>query len=332
MTEHPGSASNPVPARPSPESVELLRRTAGARRMQESARARGPRLHLFRLVFSVAGLFARLPKGVTARWARYGVRGRLVTADNADPGRGIVLWLHGGGFISGSPKVHQGLGAEYSRACGLPVFLPRYRLAPEHPFPAAADDVLAAYRALLDAGFAADTIRVGGDSSGGALAVGLLGDLGRAGLPLPAAVVLLSPVLDLTVAHARACDAAAPDPWSSPDFIERTVRAYAGQTPLSHPRLDLLAADLLAAGAGPDRRHRVPRRRGRALRRPAARRRRPVCGPGLARPGARLSRHRHGQGPRGQGRPRLRRRISAVRGGNDGVICAVRDLGTLGER
>lgn len=114
---------------------------------------------------------------------------------------------------------------------------------PQHPFPAA-DDVLAAYRCLLRQGFPAERLRVAGMSSGGGLVAGLLGDLGREGLPMPAAVLLVSPVLQLSAESAQRRDAHSPDPATSPNFIERTNKTYAADTPLSHPRLDYLAADM----------------------------------------------------------------------------------------
>ena len=203
-------------------------------------------MRVMRVLLGATAFIARPPKGGTARAVRYGqrVRGRLVTARNADPANGILLWIHGGGLISGSPRLDQGLAGLYSERSGLPVFVPRYRLAPEHPFPAAADDVLDAYIALLHQGYPADRIRVGGISAGGVLVTGLLGDLGRGGLPMPAGALLVSALLDLSAESARRCDAANPDPCCSPAFIERTSKAYTGDTPLSHPRLEVLGTDM----------------------------------------------------------------------------------------
>ncbi|MGH3762148.1 alpha/beta hydrolase [Actinophytocola sp.] len=139
---------------------------------------------MLRLSTLLAGRAWWSPKG--ARAVRYGAaRGRLVST--SDSGDGVLLWVHGGAFVSGSPRVDQWLAAKYGALAGIPAFVPRYRLAPEHPFPAAADDVLGAYDALLARGFAAETIRVAGISSGGALVAGLLGDLVREGLPMPGA-------------------------------------------------------------------------------------------------------------------------------------------------
>ncbi|MGH3878739.1 MAG: alpha/beta hydrolase [Actinophytocola sp.] len=156
----------------------------------------------------------------------------------------MLLWVHGGGFVAGTPRMDQHGAAGYGKQIGIPAFVPRYRRAPEHTFPAASDDVLAAYKGLLSEGFAAPDIRMAGISAGGALVAGLLGDIDREGLPMPGAVLLLSPVLDLTAATIRRTDATTRDPMLSPDFIERTNLVYANGTPFTHPRLDILGADM----------------------------------------------------------------------------------------
>lgn len=115
------------------------------------------------------------------------------------PGAGpVILYFHGGAFVFGAPETHKGLVARLSQLAGMPVVLPRYRLAPEHPFPAAIEDARAAYEALLARGVAAERIVLGGDSAGGGLALALLGDLCARGVPRPAASFAFSPVTDLT--------------------------------------------------------------------------------------------------------------------------------------
>jgi epsilon-lactone hydrolase len=244
MSEFTAFAASPIPAEPSEESVRLLKRVAHNRRVSERVRPSGLSLRLLRLTMGIATL-AGPPKGATVRDMTYGkARGRLVVGPGADFDNGVLFWVHGGAFVSGSPKVEQGLAARLSELSGLPAFLPYYRLAPEHPFPAAADDVLDAYLALLHEGFAADKIRVVALSAGGALVVGLLGDLVRGGLPRPARVLLMSPMLDLSVESARACDVINPDPFISPEAIARTNQAYLAGASLSDPRLDLFGADM----------------------------------------------------------------------------------------
>jgi len=110
----------------------------------------------------------------------------------------LILFLHGGAFIMGSPATHQTLAAALSARCAVPVLLPDYRLAPENPFPAGLDDCVDVYRSLREAGLASSRIVLAGDSAGGALALGLLQRIAAEGLGQPAGTVLFSPVTDLT--------------------------------------------------------------------------------------------------------------------------------------
>lgn len=119
----------------------------------------------------------------------------------ADP-EAALLYLHGGAFIAGSAHGYRSLAAELARAGGLTSWSVDYRLAPEHPFPAAVDDCVAAYRALLARGLAPSRIVLAGDSAGGGLVLSTLLALRDAGDPLPAAAILLSPFANL------ACDGA----------------------------------------------------------------------------------------------------------------------------
>jgi acetyl esterase/lipase len=123
-----------------------------------------------------------------------GVRTETLTPANADE-KGAVLYIHGGAFLAGSPVTHRALTWRLADALGVPVYAVDYRLAPEHRFPAALDDIVAAYRALLERGVS--KIWVGGDSAGGNLTLTLTLKLKALGLPLPAALVCLSPVTDL---------------------------------------------------------------------------------------------------------------------------------------
>ncbi|MCU0763280.1 MAG: alpha/beta hydrolase fold domain-containing protein [Hydrogenophaga sp.] len=123
--------------------------------------------------------------GVPGEWRRHG---------DAPPVRaGHVLYLHGGAYCVGSAATHRALTARLAQGTGLPVFAANYRLAPEHPFPAALDDALAVYRALRAQG----PVVVGGDSAGGGLALSLTLALREAGEPLPDALLLLSPLADM---------------------------------------------------------------------------------------------------------------------------------------
>lgn len=141
----------------------------------------------------------RLPPGARIRSTRLSA----VPAEHVElPGlysRRVLLYLHGGGYTIGSPRTHRALVAHLAAAAGRPAFTLDYRLAPEHPFPAAVDDAEAAYRALLRLGFGTTDIAVAGDSAGGGLAVALALRLRDRGVPLPACLALISPWTDLTL-------------------------------------------------------------------------------------------------------------------------------------
>ena len=113
-----------------------------------------------------------------------------------------LLYFHGGGYVLGASPGHRDLAAALAEMADLAVYLVDYRLAPEHPFPAAVDDALQAYQWLLEQGFEPNQIILGGDSAGGGLAVSTLLNLKNLGLAAPAAAMLLSPWLDLSLSGA----------------------------------------------------------------------------------------------------------------------------------
>lgn len=133
-----------------------------------------------------------MPRGVTVQPLSLGSR----PAELVSPGTGAeaeaVLYLHGGGYTVGSPATHRSLAAHLSRAARRPVYLLDYRLAPEHPCPAAVDDALAAYEALTGV-FGHRSVALAGDSSGGGIALATAQQLIARGAPAPAALALLSP-------------------------------------------------------------------------------------------------------------------------------------------
>lgn len=114
------------------------------------------------------------------------------------PAEHTIFYLHGGGYVSCSPATHRPITAALARLTPARVFAPDYRLAPEHPWPAALDDATSAYRWLLDSGIAPGSIALAGDSAGGGLALAVLLRLRDRQLPLPGCAVLLSPWTDLT--------------------------------------------------------------------------------------------------------------------------------------
>jgi acetyl esterase/lipase len=112
-----------------------------------------------------------------------------------------ILYLHGGGYCTGSPRTHRAITGHLAVACAARVFVADYRLAPEHPHPAAVDDAVAACRGLLDEGVVPGHLVIAGDSAGGGLTVATALRLRELGLPQPRALVLFSPWIDLTLAH-----------------------------------------------------------------------------------------------------------------------------------
>lgn len=162
---------------------------------------------------------------------------------SAEPGR-VVLYLHGGGYVIGSPRSHRHLAAAIASAAGASALLLDYRLAPEHPYPAAVDDATAAYRWLLDQAIAPARIVIAGDSAGGGLTVATLLALREAGVPLPAGGVCISPWVDLTCGAASYATKAAADPIVRRDGVEQMARDYLGATPPRTPLASPLFADL----------------------------------------------------------------------------------------
>jgi monoterpene epsilon-lactone hydrolase len=174
-----------------------------------------------------------------------GVAAHWLDAPGVDAGR-VLMFLHGGGFEFGSVRSDGELAARLGRAGGMRVLFPEYRLAPEHHFPAAIDDVVAAYRWLrVDQGLPASSIAVAGDSAGGGLAVALLVAIRDAGEALPAAAVLMSPTVDLTSSGASMTERVDQDPISTPALLRQFASDYlAGadpRTPLASPLFASLA-------------------------------------------------------------------------------------------
>jgi acetyl esterase/lipase len=140
----------------------------------------------------------------------------------------VLLYLHGGAYLVGSCRTHRQLVSHIARAAGINALVPDYRLAPEHPFPAGIDDAVGVYRALLEAGYSAQDIFIAGDSAGGGLTVATLLSLRHAAMPMPAAVVLLSPFLDVTASGESATTRAEQDPWFDAKDMHIVADNYCG--------------------------------------------------------------------------------------------------------
>ena len=159
-------------------------------------------------------------------------------------GHAVLLYLHGGGYVIGSPRSHRHLAAALARAGGTRALLLDYRLAPEHPFPAALDDAVAAYGWLLAQGVDARRVVVAGDSAGGGLTVATLLALRDRALPLPAGAVCISPWVDLTCGGATYVSKAAVDPIVTRDGVAMMAKAYVGAGDPKAPLVSPLFADL----------------------------------------------------------------------------------------
>jgi len=171
--------------------------------------------------------------GVSAEWT---------AAPGARSDRALV-YLHGGGYCLGSIATHRALVARIARETGLRVLSVGYRLAPEHPHPAAIEDAVAAYRFVLGEGVAPAHVAFAGDSAGGGLVVAALLAARAAGLPLPAAGACLSPWLDLTLSGGSLQSKAPEDPVLTPEDLRLFADAYAGREP-GAPGASPLFADL----------------------------------------------------------------------------------------
>lgn len=172
-----------------------------------------------------------------------GVPALLVRAAGADPGA-VIQWTHSGGYCFGSAAGYRSFGAGLSAASGASVLVLDYRLAPEHPYPAALDDATAAYRWLLAQGHRPEQIVVGGDSAGGGLALATLLALLDAGDPMPAAGVAVCPFADFTLSGESMKARADVDPIASAAMLGLLGALYAGDVPAEHRYLSPALADL----------------------------------------------------------------------------------------
>ena len=193
--------------------------------------------------------FARLPADVRCRPVRVeGVPAEWIEAPGTDAGTpgaspGALLYLHGGAFALGSIGIFREWVARLARATSTPALLIDYRLAPEHPYPAALEDATAAYLWLLREGIAPSEIILAGDSAGGGLALSTLVGLRDAGRPLPAGAVCISPWTDLALTGSSIQDKACVDPILTPGGLETYAGYYAGTVKRTDPLLSPLYAD-----------------------------------------------------------------------------------------
>ncbi len=193
--------------------------------------------------------FARLmsampvPDGIRVHDTWLGGRPALRVAPDAEAGPGTLLYLHGGSHVVGSPRTALGLTAGLVVRTGITSISLDYRLAPEHPFPADVQDVVASYRELLEQGHAPGSIAFAGDSAGGGLTITGALAARDAGLPVPAAIVAFSPGLDATRTGASMVTKAEADPLLDRASLDRLSRFYVAD----HDRRDPLLSPAVTA-------------------------------------------------------------------------------------
>lgn len=190
-------------------------------------------------------LLAGLPADPDLAYTRTDLAGVPTLHVNSGPAdAGALLYLHGGAYIAGSTQGYRGLVAEIGKVLGLAAFAPDYRLAPEAPFPAAVDDAVAAYGALLAQGIPASRIVIAGDSAGGGLTLATLVKLRADGAPLPAAGFLISPWADLSCSVGTMETKAAEDPSLDQAGLWQSAAHYLAGQDAAHPLASPVNADL----------------------------------------------------------------------------------------
>jgi acetyl esterase/lipase len=185
-----------------------------------------------------------LPADVTVTEAALdGVPTAEITVDEIEP-RHVVLYFHGGVYVIGDAFLAADLASQVGRRTGAKVISVDYRLAPEHPYPAAVDDALAAYEALLRNGTAPSDIAFAGESAGGGLAIATLVNARDHGLPLPAAAYAMSPMTDLTLAGTTMETRREADPLLSREALQARIADYTSGRDAALGLISPLFADL----------------------------------------------------------------------------------------
>ncbi|HUH74582.1 MAG TPA: alpha/beta hydrolase [Chitinophagales bacterium] len=194
-----------------------------------------------RVSFERLSNFVKFPSHVKRNDIQYaGVQACWFTPDKSNLDR-IIFYLPGGGYCVGSCNTHKGLLGRMARAAGHPIMAINYRKAPEDPFPAAIEDAVKVYKQLLEDGY--KNIILAGDSAGGGLAIATIMMLRDEGIKLPAALVLLSPWVDLTSSGDSVTRKKDRDPLISPELLEVFAKKYAGKEDLKNPLISPLFGD-----------------------------------------------------------------------------------------
>lgn len=191
-------------------------------------------------------VLARLPVAPCTRISADTLRGVPVewVSSTRKPAQRVVLYLHGGMYLLGAPRIYRAVNARLAEWAQARVAAVDYRLAPEHPFPAAPEDALAAYRGLLERGIKASEIVLAGDSAGGGLALACALQIRDAGLPMPAGLVLFSPWVDLGLSGESMTRCVASELILDPPSLRQAAAAYLAGQPAQTPLASPLFADL----------------------------------------------------------------------------------------
>lgn len=229
-------------------SPQLEEYRAKARKYREKLRAAGDPVPATAEDFRKADQFMDLltgePHGVDyAEGEVGGVAGLWVTPHQAAPS-GALLYLHGGGYVMGSSSTHRKMVGHLATAAGVRAFIPDYRLAPEHPYPAAVEDGVAVFRGLLAEGNRPERILMGGDSAGGGLALAVTLALRNDGRPTPRALLLLSPWTDLAFTGPSLQGNAESDLTMTLAAARKMAEYYCGRSKPRAPLVSPLYADL----------------------------------------------------------------------------------------
>lgn len=172
-----------------------------------------------------------------------GVAAEWTATPDADLNR-VILYLHGGAYISGSIASHRAMVAEAGRQAGVRTLALGYRLAPENPYPAALQDALAGYRFLLSSGIDSRHVVIAGDSAGGGLTMATLASLRDEGLPLPSCAWCISPWIDLEMTGSSMISKAPVDPLIQKPYLQEVAAAYCNGADPRSPLISPLHADL----------------------------------------------------------------------------------------
>ncbi len=185
----------------------------------------------------------RIPKDVTVVDVDADdIRAKWISPTNENPGK-VILHLHGGGYVTGSMDSHLMMCIPMAQTLKTKILLPEYRLAPEHPFPAAVEDAVRVYRWALAQGYQPQDIILSGDSAGGGLALATVLSLRDAGDPLPAAIVCMSPWTDLTFTGQSHLTKAKADCVLLTDVLREWAACYTGTETPKNPLISPIYAD-----------------------------------------------------------------------------------------